>query len=603
MSIKRAVSILLALLMLMCSAVSITAVEPSSANLKIIDISTWNDVTNWSAVANEVDGVIARIGYRGSQYHDRIAMDSKFISYMQGIIQNNLSYGVYFYSYALTSAEAVEEANWVINTLKTYSYKPDLPVYIDVETAEVQNTLTNRERTDIVLAFCETMKDNGYYGGVYANKYWLSELLNSDEFEDYPVWVAQYYTSCTYGGKYGMWQYTDSGVIEGINGYVDMNYCYCDYSSFIKKYGYNGYKGSETPQVATKDYSKRGTYKLGSALEVRAGSADTYKSLGALSKDSEVYVDYAVNGWGLIQYSDTTGWIKLGSSVTKTSNYISTKSGIGYYRITADTLNVRRGPATSYEKFSETYVGRTVFISGLQDGWGYYYGNGTKCWISLDYAQFYGTVCFETTIADAYIQPIKIITGTSSALTKWSISVTGKKFSGWATTSGGTVAYDDGATITMGKSNVILYATFNQSKYFVYKSSPKQSADGIAVICDQALSESEFVSKYITLANGYSCKMKFAQGTCVGTGSVLNFTANGSTVGSLTIVVLGDCSGDGVCNGIDLSDALNISQDSGSTVKYSDAQKKAADVNLDGKVNSTDIDMIKKSAFGIADLS
>lgn len=602
MSVKRIISILAALLMVVCSTVCIAAVEPPSANLEIIDVSVWNDVTNWESVSKDVDGVIARIGYRGSQYHDKIAMDNKFTSFMQGILQNNISYGVYFYSYAYNTTEAIEEANWVINTLKTYNYKPDLPVYIDVETTEAQTTLTNRERTDIVLAFCETMKDNGYYGGVYANKYWLSELLYSAELADYPVWVAQYNTTCTFNGKYGMWQYTSSGTVNGITGSVDMSHCYYDYSTFIKKYGYNGYTGSETPTESKIDYSTQGTYKLNSDLDVRTGAADTYSSYGTLSKGSEVFVEYSKDGWGMVTYSNTTGYIKLGSAVTKTSKYITTKSGIGHYHITADVLNVRKGPSTSYDKFTELYSGEIVYISGIQDGWGYYYGNGTKCWISLDYAKFYGTVCFETNIADKYIQPLKIVTGKSSALTKWDITVTGKKFSGWATTSGGAIAYDDGATLTMGKANVVLYATFNQSKYFTFKTTPRQSADNIAVISDQGMTESNFVKKYITLSSGYSYKMKLSQGTYVGTGSVLTFTLNGNTAGTLTIVVAGDCSGDGVCNGIDLADALNISQGSNSTVKYSDAQKKAADVNLDGKVDSTDINMIKKAAFGTADL-
>lgn len=602
MSVKRVVSILAALLLAMCSVVSITAVEPASANLEIIDISVWNGTINWSVAAKEVDGAIVRIGYRGSEYRDKIAKDTMFDTNMQGISQNNVPFGVYFYSYASTKAEAVEEANWVISTLKAGNYKPDLPIYIDVEAPELEGSLTNRERTDVVLSFCKTMKDNGYYAGVYASKYWLTQLLNSSEFEDYPVWVAQYYTTCTYTGRYEMWQYTNSGTFNGITGSVDVSHCYRDYSSFIRKCGYNGFKAGETPTSDTKDYSKRGTYKLTSALDVRVGKSDSYNSLGTIPKDSEVYVDYAVGDWGVIPYSNSVGWIKLGSSVSKTSKYMTTKSGIGYYTVNTDTLNVRKGPASTNDKIGELHSGETVFISGIEDGWGYYYGNGTKCWISLEFAKFYGTISFETNITDKYIQPVRLKTGTSTALSKWNISASGKNFSGWATTSSGAVAYADGATILMEKSNIVLYAKFNQDSYFSFRTSPMQFADNIAVISDQGLTESGFVNKYILPTSGYSYKMSFSDGSYVGSGSELSFIANGKVVGRITIVVAGDCSGDGVCNGIDLSDALNIYQGK-STIKYSDVQKKAADVNLDGKVDSTDINLIKKSAFGTADLS
>ena len=603
MKIKRIISIITAAVLAVCSVVTITAVEPNSAKLKVIDISKWNTSINWSVVSKSVDGVIAQIGYRGSEYRNNIVEDTMFYNHMQGISQNNISFGVYFYSYAYTEAEAVEEANWVIKRLKAYNYKPNFPVFIDVEAPEAQTLLTKRERTDVVHAFCKTMKENGYYPGVYANKYWLSELLYSSEFSDYAVWVAQYNTTCTYTGKYGMWQYTNTGAVNGINGNVDISECYYDYPSFIRKYGYNGFTGSEIPPADNKDYSKRGTYKITASQFVRTGTADSFMSLGTLAKDSEVYVDYAVNGWGAITYGDSTGWIKLDSGVSRTSKYILTQSKTGYYRINTSVLNVRSGATTDANKISELYEGDTVFISGIQNGWGYFYGSGTKCWISLDYADFYGTVSFETGIADKYIQPLRIKSGSSAALPKWDISASGKQFSGWSLTSGGAVKYADKALLTMGTSNVVLYAVFSQGTgYYTFKTSPRQSSSGMVVISDELLTGSEFINKYISLTGSTSYKITAAVGSYIGTGSKISFASGGKNVSELTVAVSGDCSGDGICDAIDIADAMNISQGSKSKKTYTDAQKKAADINLDGKVDSTDIDLIKKTAFGTADL-
>lgn len=602
MSIKRIISVIAALILVMCSVVSIKAIEPEAAEMKIIDVSTWNNSINWSVASGNVDGVIARIGYRGSVYHENIAEDSLFYSHMNSARQYSLPFGVYFYSIALNEEEAAEEANWVINRLKYYNCKPDMPIYIDAEDSVQQSSLTNRQRTDIILAFCKTMKNNGYYAGVYANKYWLTSLVYPSEFSDYPVWVAQYNSTCTYSGKYGMWQYTETGTVNGINGGVDISECYCNYPLFIKKYGYNGYDGSEEPADESKDYSKRGTYSVTSSVTVRIGASESYTSMGTLPAGSEVYVDYASDGWGIIPYSNSTGWIKLNSSVKKSSGYITTKSELGYYIVNTDVLNVRGGPTTDYTKISELYYGETVFISGVQNGWGYYYGGGGKRWICLDYAVFHGTVCFETGVSGKYIQPVRIKTGTSGTLPKWNISQTDKAFSGWSLTSGGAVKYTDGAKITMGSANVVLYAVNVSKAAYTFAKSPRESQNGMAVISTEGMKSADFIKTYISLSGGYTCSMKNAAGTLTGTGSEVTFSLNGKAVSKLTVVLSGDCNGDGICDGIDLADALNISQGTKSTVKYSDAQKKAADVNLDGKVDSADITIIRNVAFGSADL-
>ena len=53
----------------------------------------------------------------------------------------------------------------------------------------------------------------------YLDKVWM--------FNDtYPVWLAHYTDQTTYEGKYIMWQMTDRGIIDGINGNVDIDIYY-----------------------------------------------------------------------------------------------------------------------------------------------------------------------------------------------------------------------------------------------------------------------------------------------------------------------------------------------------------------------------------------
>lgn len=604
MSVKRILSAFAATAIVLCSLVSVStnAAEPEPAKKTVIDISTYNESVNWSVASKNIGGIIARIGYRGSVYRDRIVEDNMFYSHVSGALQYGVPFGVYFYSLALTQAEAVEEAEWVIARLKYYGFKPDMPVYIDVEERVQEETLTNRQRTDIILAFCNTMKDNGYYAGLYSNRYWLTNLLYPSEFDDYPVWVADYTGSCKYYGKYGMWQYTSTGVIDGIYGETDVSECYFDYPTFIKKYGYNGFTGIDEPPADSKDYSKRGTYKLSAAAEVRTGASDAYASLGTIENGAEVYVDYAAGSWGIIPFGTGTGWIKLGSSASRTSKYMTTQKNVGYYVVNTEVLNVRQGPSADTAWLSEMYYGNTVFISGVQGNWGWFYAQGGKRWICLDYAVFNGTVSFETNVSGKYIQPVRYSTGNSITLPKWNISMSDKIFSGWALTSGGEVKYADGASFAVGDSNAVLYAVCNSKNAYKFASKPKQAENGMAVFGGEGMSEADFMKKYISVSPDYAYKMKPFTGTFIGTGSEITFSLNGKDKDRLTVVIPGDCNGDGICDSLDLADALNISQGAKCPLTYSAAQKKAADVNLDGKADSADIALIKNAAFGTADL-
>ena len=603
MSIKKIISAAAAAVMAVCSAVSITAAEPDKAKLNVIDVSIWSNAVNWSLASAEVDGVIARIGYRGSVNREALAEDSLFYSHMSGAQQYDVPFGVYFYSLALNEKEAVEEANWVIDRLNFYGCKPDMPIYIDMESQTLEENLNSRQRTDVALAFCKAMKDKGYYAGVYANQYWLSSLLYPTEFESqhYPVWVAQYNPTCTYAGKYGMWQYSENGKVSGITGSVDMNECYFDYPSFIKANCYNGYKGAGDTTADSRDYSKRGTYKLSSNASVYSLFSDSSNIIGSVPAKSEVYVDYAVGGFGAVSYSDTVGWIKL-SSATKSSDYISDKSGVGYYTVNTDVLNVRTGGSTSYAKVGELNYGDIIFIGGTENGWGWFYGGEAKQWVSLDYVVFYPTVSFETGISGKYIQPLRAKNGESLKLTPWSTISSGKELLGWATSKSGSPEYADGAEITAGGSNITLYAVCGANDGFSFKTNPRLNENGTVVISDEMMKSADFTSKYLDLPSGYSTSARPSAGSYIGTGSEIDIMNNGRKAATLKVVVSGDCSGDGVCDGIDVADALNMVPGSDSTKSYTELQKKAADVNLDGKVDSADINMIKNAAFGSADL-
>ena len=97
-------------------------------------------------------------------------------------------------------------------------------------------TLSRQALTNVIKAFCSEVEKAGYYVGVYASLNWLDSKFYPDQLP-YDIWAAQYFTECQYSGQYGMWQYTSSGSVPGIQGGVDMNECYQDYPKAIKEKG------------------------------------------------------------------------------------------------------------------------------------------------------------------------------------------------------------------------------------------------------------------------------------------------------------------------------------------------------------------------------
>ena len=64
---------------------------------------------------------------------------------------------------------------------------------------------------------------------LYGNQRTLENNWDLSYFHGYDIWLAQYNDVPTYQGDFVMWQYTDRGRIDGINGNVDMDISYYAY--------------------------------------------------------------------------------------------------------------------------------------------------------------------------------------------------------------------------------------------------------------------------------------------------------------------------------------------------------------------------------------
>ncbi len=190
-----------------------------------IDVSKYQTGINWTKVKNSgINFVMIRCGYRG--YGSGVLVeDSMYRSHISGAKAAGLRVGVYFFSQAITEAEAVEEASMAVSLAKKYGI--NMPIAIDSEYAAGgrgrADGLSKSARTAITKAFCDTVKSAGYTPMVYASKAWFSDHLNVSALSGYRIWVAHYSDKCGYTGTYHIWQNTDKGKVDGVPGYVDMN--------------------------------------------------------------------------------------------------------------------------------------------------------------------------------------------------------------------------------------------------------------------------------------------------------------------------------------------------------------------------------------------
>lgn len=190
-----------------------------------IDVSKYQSSINWQKVKNAgINFAIIRCGYRG--YGSGVLVqDPKFASHISGAKAAGLRVGIYFFSQAITEAEAVEEASMAVKLANQYGI--NMPIAIDSEYAAGgrgrADGLSKADRTKITVAFCNTVANSGYRPMVYASKSWFSSHLDVSKFGSYRIWVAHYADKCGYGGRYDIWQNTSKGSVDGVPGNVDMN--------------------------------------------------------------------------------------------------------------------------------------------------------------------------------------------------------------------------------------------------------------------------------------------------------------------------------------------------------------------------------------------
>lgn len=195
-----------------------------------VDVSHHQGSINWKKVkAAGYDFAFLRIGYRGYGQSGSLNKDRQFQKNFKAAKKAGMDVGVYFFSQAVNTTEALQEAAFVFKQLK--GKKLELPVVYDPErilgASARTDSVSGKQFTMNTIAFCEKIKKAGYQPMIYSNMYWEAFLFDMEKLSIYPVWYADYKKVPQTPYEFTFWQYTSKGKVNGIAGTVDLNVWFC----------------------------------------------------------------------------------------------------------------------------------------------------------------------------------------------------------------------------------------------------------------------------------------------------------------------------------------------------------------------------------------
>lgn len=380
-----------------------------------IDVSKYQGNIDWQTVAEQgIDFAIIRIGYR-TQVDGRIVEDECAKYNLQEASKYGIKLGAYFFSAAVNTSEAEEEANFVTNIIEKYAIT--YPVAYNCEgfreESSRQANMSVSERTNVAMAFLDTIQSHGYKGMFYASK---SEMDDEQLWDmktianKYKVWVSQYPSEgypakekSDYSGNTDVWQYTNYGKISGIKTSVDLNVAYFSFSSNTSaKNEENNETVTSNPDVGAnfKDVSETVTPKDTVNLRSSMDQGDNSNVVGTVKNgETLTRTGISANGWSKLIYNNQTVYA-ISSYLTTDLNAKKTEGTTGSQfatqfqsvsvNVTAKEItNLRNMPSVtdpSSQIVYELKAGEVVLETGVSDnGWARVEYNGQTLYAVSSY--------------------------------------------------------------------------------------------------------------------------------------------------------------------------------------------------------------------------
>ncbi len=205
------------------------------ASMEGVDVSSYSGEIDWQSVKNSgVDFAMIRIGGRGYGDDGALYADDKAIENITNAKNAGIKVGVYFFSQAITTQEAIDEADYVKKLLG--DIKLDFPVAYDWEIIKDDDARTDSvsaaQATECAKAFCERVRQSGYTPMLYSPSQELYFKYDLSRLSDIDIWYCEYSDVPTFYYEFSMWQYSSTATVSGIEGDVDLNICFTDIADY-----------------------------------------------------------------------------------------------------------------------------------------------------------------------------------------------------------------------------------------------------------------------------------------------------------------------------------------------------------------------------------
>lgn len=206
-----------------------------SASTEGIDVSSYSGDIDWKKVKESgIDFAMIRVGGRGYGDEGEMYTDERALEYINGAKAEGIKIGAYFFSQAISTEEAVEEADYVKTILG--DIKLDYPVAYDWEIIKDDDARTDNvsasQATECARAFCDRVKENGYTPIIYSPSRELYFKYDLSRLADIDIWYCEYANVPTFYYEFSMWQYSSTGSVDGIEGTVDLNICFTNVADY-----------------------------------------------------------------------------------------------------------------------------------------------------------------------------------------------------------------------------------------------------------------------------------------------------------------------------------------------------------------------------------
>ena len=192
---------------------------PSGYEIRGIDISRYQEEINWKKLQfARIDNCPLRfILIKATEGSTKL--DPMFEANFKNAREYGFKRGAYHFWSNISSPE--KQARFFLSKVELKT--GDLPPVLDVEKFP-QNSSVEKFQQDLLVWLNEVEAVYGCKPIIYTYYKFKQSYLNTPTFDQYPLWIAHYYTEeMQYEGEWKFWQHTDTGRLPGIKGYVDFN--------------------------------------------------------------------------------------------------------------------------------------------------------------------------------------------------------------------------------------------------------------------------------------------------------------------------------------------------------------------------------------------